>query len=360
MVLSSIGIFNIPRIYISNGIYLIFSLFNIYSIFSFNLLLTKIKLFINESSITKFSNAKDKTWLSSFLHMYVSFKCKKPEFDAQVKNNMVKNSSYIINNLDFSNFINSYECKDIVDRIIEIKSKKKIKRILKNSIEDSDTLHSEQNPGNILYIVEGGPNKIKRNALTDGVFPLGGKINNPFARKTSDLLKSIKYKNFARAVGLGTNVYDNVYRYDKFLILTDADIDGLHICVLVAAHFLKYAPDKVEQGKVGRIILPLYGCIKKDEFIPLYEESEVNKYKDDYKIKRFKGIGSMDPPHLTHIINNPKIYTFKLPRTTESYELVVQILSEPYIKKVLSKNYNFGYDTFMKEFLTEMEKQKNE
>jgi DNA gyrase/topoisomerase IV subunit B len=300
---------------------------------------------------SKFNNSKDKIWLSSFLHMYVSYKCKKPEFDAQVKNNMKKNASYIIDLLNFGEFINTHECKDIVEKIIEYKSKKKIKKVLKNNIEDSDTLHSEQNPGDILYIVEGGPSKVKRNPLTDGVFPLGGKINNPFARKTSDLLKSIKFKNFARAVGLGSSVYDNNYRYDKYLILTDADIDGVHISCLVAAHFLKYAPDKIEQGKVGRIILPLYGCIKNNEFIPVYDENDLEKYKNDYKIKRFKGIGSMDPDHLTHIIRDPKIYTFRLPRNNESYELVVQILSESYIKKVLSKNYNFGYDIFMNEFL---------
>ncbi len=85
----------------------------------------------------------------------------------------------------------------------------------------------------------------------------------------------------------------------------------------------KFAQDMIENGQVSIILPPLYGAIKGKTFIPLYSIEETEKYRSSYEIKRFKGLGEMNPDQLEVVIRNGREYIIKYPEKMDMVNLIV-------------------------------------
>ena len=170
-----------------------------------------------------------------------------------------------------------------------------------------------------LFLVEGdsagGSAKQARDRQFQAVMPLRGKILNTWEVSSADILASTEVHDIATAIGVdpgSTNL--SGLRYGKICILADADSDGLHIATLLCALFLKHFQPLVEAGHVFVAMPPLYRVdVGKEVFYPLDEEEKAGvldriaaeKKKGVVAVKRFKGLGEMNPMQLRETTMNP-------------------------------------------------------
>lgn len=174
-----------------------------------------------------------------------------------------------------------------------------------------------------IYIVEGdsagGTVKTARNRRTQAVLPLRGKILNVEKAPLEKILLNNEIKSMIASFGCGIGDDFDIkkLRYDKIIILTDADVDGAHISTLLLTFFYRFMPELIYQGKVYRGLPPLYKVdyedtekrkkVKKSEY--LFNDFELEKFrKTDKKIntlQRYKGLGEMDDKQLWETTLDP-------------------------------------------------------
>jgi len=175
-----------------------------------------------------------------------------------------------------------------------------------------------------IYIVEGdsagGTVKTARNRKTQAVLPLRGKILNVEKAALEKILVNNEIKTMIAAFGCGIgDDFDlSKLRYDKIIILTDADVDGAHISTLLLTFFYRFMPELIMEGKVFRGLPPLYkvdyevaGKTKKTKQSKyLFNDFELEKFrKEGHKIlalQRYKGLGEMDADQLWETTLNPE------------------------------------------------------
>lgn len=172
-----------------------------------------------------------------------------------------------------------------------------------------------------VYIVEGdsagGTVKTARNRRTQAVLPLRGKILNVEKATLEKILLNNEIKSMIAAFGCGIgDEFDiNKLRYDKIIILTDADVDGAHISTLLLTFFYRFMPELIYSGKVYRGLPPLYkvdytnGKKKKSEY--LFDDFELEKFRKNKNnkitsLQRYKGLGEMDAQQLWETTLDPK------------------------------------------------------
>ena len=167
-----------------------------------------------------------------------------------------------------------------------------------------------------IFIVEGdsagGSAKTSRNRNTQAILPLRGKILNVEKASIDKVLANAEIKTMINTFGCGfSEGYGNDFdisklRYDKIICMTDADVDGSHIDTLLLTFFYRFMPELINEGHVYISMPPLYCIIPKDkksEKVYLYDDKALNDYKkthkdQKYEVKRFKGLGEMDPDEL--------------------------------------------------------------
>ena len=172
-----------------------------------------------------------------------------------------------------------------------------------------------------VYIVEGdsagGTVKTARNRRTQAVLPLRGKILNVEKATLEKILLNNEIKSMIAAFGCGIGDEFDItkLRYDKIIILTDADVDGAHISTLLLTFFYRFMPELIYSGKIYRGLPPLYKVDyinnkkKKSEYI--FNDFELEKFRKnkDNKItaiQRYKGLGEMDAQQLWETTLDPE------------------------------------------------------
>jgi putative DNA topoisomerase IV, B subunit len=194
-----------------------------------------------------------------------------------------------------------------------------------------------------IFITEGdsatGSITKSRNVETQAVFSLRGKPLNSYG-----LTRKVVYENEEfNLLQAALNVEDGIegLRYNKIIIATDADVDGMHIRLLLITFFLQFFPDLIKKGHIYILQTPLFRVRNKKETLYCYSEEErlaaLNKIKVNPEITRFKGLGEISPDEFRHFIG-PDI---RLDQVTLRKEDLVKELLEFYMGKNTMERQNF-------------------
>ena len=171
-----------------------------------------------------------------------------------------------------------------------------------------------------IFIVEGdsagGSAKMARDRMYQAILPIRGKILNVEKASIDKVLANAEIKAMINAFGCGfSEGYGNDFdisklRYDKIVIMADADVDGEHIATLLLTLFYRFMPELIFQGHVYIAMPPLYKVMPskgKEEY--LYDDAALDKYRKTHKgnftLQRYKGLGEMDPTQLWETTLDP-------------------------------------------------------
>ncbi len=177
-----------------------------------------------------------------------------------------------------------------------------------------------------IFIVEGdsagGSAKMARNRMYQAIMPIRGKILNVEKASIDKVLANAEIKTMINAFGCGfSEGYGNDFdisrlRYDKIIIMADADVDGAHISTLLLTLFYRFMPELIFQGHVYIAMPPLYKAMPgKGEEEYLYDEEALKKYrkrqKGSFTLQRYKGLGEMDAQQLWETTLDPETRLLK-------------------------------------------------
>ncbi|MFC2351596.1 MAG: toprim domain-containing protein, partial [Scardovia wiggsiae] len=203
----------------------------------------------------------------------------------------------------------------------------------KNALESASmpAKLSDCQPGNDdiaeLFIVEGdsalGTAKAARNSMFQALLPIRGKILNVQKASVSQILANKECSAIIQVVGAGSGATFDISqaRYDKVIMMTDADVDGAHIRTLLLTLFYRYMRPLVESGHVYAAVPPLHRIAlagkRKEEYLYTYSEDELSRvlgrldsegtaYNED--IQRYKGLGEMDADQLADTLLFDKVH----------------------------------------------------
>lgn len=178
-----------------------------------------------------------------------------------------------------------------------------------------------------IFIVEGdsagGSAKMARNRMFQAILPIRGKILNVEKASIDKVLANAEIKTMINAFGCGfSEGYGNDFditklRYDKIIIMADADVDGAHISNLLLTLFYRFMPELIYEGHVYIAMPPLYKAMpSKGEEEYLYDDKALEKYRKRHKgpftLQRYKGLGEMDAQQLWETTLDPDSRMLKL------------------------------------------------
>ena len=178
---------------------------------------------------------------------------------------------------------------------------------------------SDKDPKNCeIYIVEGdsagGSAKTARNRATQAILPLRGKILNVEKARLDKIYANAEIKAMITAFGTGIHEDFDItkLRYNKIILMTDADVDGAHISTLLLTFLYRFMPELIKQGHVYLAKPPLYKLEKNKKIWYAYSDEELDKILTEVgrdqnnKIQRYKGLGEMDADQLWETTMDPE------------------------------------------------------
>ncbi len=171
-----------------------------------------------------------------------------------------------------------------------------------------------------MYIVEGdsagGSAKSGRDSEYQAILPLRGKVLNVQKVRLERALSNNEILSMIQAIGTGIGEEFDITkaRYHKIVIMTDADVDGEHICILLLTFFFRFMPELIEKGYIYVAKPPLYKAQFGKAIRYAYSDEELEAYKQEFPerkpdVQRYKGLGEMDPEQLWETTMDPALRT---------------------------------------------------
>lgn len=224
-------------------------------------------------------------------------------------------------------------------------------RVHYNDTQTKDDAKNKAIEESCIFITEGdsasGSITKSRDVNTQAVFSLRGKPLNSYG-----LTKKIVYENEEfNLLQAALNIEEGIenLRYNKVIVATDADVDGMHIRLLLITFFLQFFPDLIKKGHVYILQTPLFRVRNKKETIYCYSEEErlaaLSKLGANPEITRFKGLGEISPDEFKHFIGKD----IRLDQVSLKKEDAVQDLLSFYMGKNTSERQNFIIDNLVVE-----------
>lgn len=274
----------------------------------------------------------------------VSIKIEEPQFEGQTKQKLGNSEArgavdnIVSTQLELFLEQNPAVAKTIVEKSLLSQRAREAARKARDLTRRKSALDGMSLPGKLadctdkdpknceIFLVEGdsagGSAKTARDRNFQAILPIRGKILNVEKASIDKVLANAEIKSMINAFGCGfSEGYGNDFditklRYDKIIIMADADVDGAHISTLLLTLFYRFMPELIYEGHVYIAMPPLYKAMPsrgKEEY--LYDDKALEKYrkthKEKFTLQRYKGLGEMDPEQLWETTLNPETRLLK-------------------------------------------------
>ena len=284
----------------------------------------------------------------------ISVKIEDPQFEGQTKqklgNTIARKAVYAVVTEQLTYYLeqNPQTAKSICEKCLLAQrareAARKAREVARKTPMDSYKLSgkladcSDKNPDNCeIFIVEGdsagGSAKSARKRETQAILPLRGKILNVEKARRERILDNAEIGTMITAFGTGVHEDFDItkLRYDKIIIMTDADVDGAHISTLLLTFFYRFMPDLIKTGHVYLATPPLYKLEKNKKVWYAYSDEELAKIISEVgrdqnnKIQRYKGLGEMDASQLWETTMDPATRILKRVVFDDEYETDIDV-----------------------------------
>ena len=265
----------------------------------------------------------------------ISVKLRNPQFEGQTKtklgNSEMRNIVYKAVVDEFGDYLdrNPVEAKNLIMKSITAKRARDAARNARELTRRKSVLENTTLPGKLadcsekdrrdceIYIVEGdsagGTAKSGRDRRFQAILPLRGKILNVEKARLNKILENNEIKSMITAFGcgIGNEFNEDKLRYDKIICMTDADVDGAHIRILLLTFFFRYMRPLIEHGHVYAAKPPLYKVTRNKDDYYFYSDQELEEWyqangRKGCAQQRYKGLGEMDADQLWETTMDPE------------------------------------------------------
>ncbi len=265
----------------------------------------------------------------------ISVKLREPQFEGQTKtklgNSEMRNTVYKAMQENFGDYLEEHpnEARELIMKSITAQRARDAARNARELTRRKSVLENTTLPGKLadctekdsslceIYIVEGdsagGSAKQGRDRRFQAILPLRGKILNVEKARLNRILENAEIRAMITAFGAGTgNDFDeSKLRYNKIICMSDADVDGSHIRILLLTFFFRFMRPLIENGHVYAAQPPLYKVARGKEEYYFYSDDELNTWFDENgrkgtTLQRYKGLGEMNPEQLWETTMNPE------------------------------------------------------